>query len=131
MLFGNFYKRWGFKGVLLPDLEPNASMIGPKPLKMNLLKVNTRNTWKKCEMCSKLPIKIPERRQWRRYGIFLVVTLNLFHIFFKCFYCWLWTGKCLLGRIWCMEFSQIHLYYQRMRLQNFYIVIFGKNAQWA
>ena len=24
-------------------------------------------------------------------------TLNVFHIVFKCFYCWLWTDKCLLG----------------------------------
>ena len=24
--------------------------------------------------------------------------LNRFHTFFKCFYCWLWTGKCFLER---------------------------------
>ena len=41
-----------------------------------LLKFNNRNTRTKCEICSKLTIKIPERRQ-RRSGIFIV---NLEHI---------------------------------------------------
>ena len=27
----------------------------------------------------------------------LLLTLNTFHSFFNCFYCWLWTGKCFLG----------------------------------
>ena len=35
-------------------------------------KVNNRNTRKRCEICSKLTIKIPERRHWRRTGIFIV-----------------------------------------------------------
>ena len=26
----------------------------------------------RCEICSKLTIKIPERRQWRRFGVFIV-----------------------------------------------------------
>ena len=30
-----------------------------------LVKVNKRNTIKKCEQCSKLTIKTAERRQWR------------------------------------------------------------------
>ena len=37
-----------------------------------LLKVNNRNTRTRCEICSKLTIKIPERRHWRRSGIFFV-----------------------------------------------------------
>ena len=40
-------------------------------------KVNNRNTRTRCEICSKLTIKIPERRQWRRSGIFVV---NFEHI---------------------------------------------------
>ena len=27
----------------------------------------------------------------------LFLTLNIFHNFFYCFSCWLWTGHCLLG----------------------------------
>ena len=42
-----------------------------------LLKVNSRNTRARCEICSKLTIKIPERRQWR---CFVVFTANFEHI---------------------------------------------------
>ena len=49
----------------------------------------------KSEICSKLTIKALERRQWLYFGVF-IVDLNIFHIFFYSFYCWLWTGKCLL-----------------------------------
>ena len=37
-----------------------------------MFKVNNRNTRTRCEVCSKLTIKIPERRQRRRSGIFIV-----------------------------------------------------------
>ena len=37
-----------------------------------LLKANNRNTRTRCEICSKLTIKIPERRHWRRSSIFIV-----------------------------------------------------------
>ena len=26
--------------------------------------------------------------------VFLLLTLNIFHTFFYCFYCWLWLSKC-------------------------------------
>ena len=42
-----------------------------------IFKVNNRNTRTRCEICSKLTIKIPERRYWRRSGIFIV---NFDHI---------------------------------------------------
>ena len=34
--------------------------------------VNSRNTRSKCEICSKLAIKTPERCQWRWSGVFIV-----------------------------------------------------------
>ena len=37
-----------------------------------MFKVNNRNTGTKCEICSKLTIKIPEQRHWRRSGVFVV-----------------------------------------------------------
>ena len=37
-----------------------------------MFKVNNRNTRTECEICPKLTIKIPERRHWRRSGIFIV-----------------------------------------------------------
>ena len=42
-----------------------------------LLKVNSRNTRARCEICSKLTVKIPERRQCRPSGVFIV---NFEHI---------------------------------------------------
>ena len=37
-----------------------------------MFKVNTRNTGTRCEICSKLTIKTPERQHWRRSGVFIV-----------------------------------------------------------
>ena len=42
-----------------------------------LLKINNRNTRTRCEICSKLAIKTPERCQWCRPGVFIV---NFEHI---------------------------------------------------
>ena len=44
-------------------------------------KVSIRNTWKRWEICSKLTIKTPERRQLRLSGIF-IVNFELFYTFF-------------------------------------------------
>ena len=38
-------------------------LINVDPAGIHLLKVNNRNTRTKCEVCSKLKIKTPERRQ--------------------------------------------------------------------
>ena len=35
-------------------------------------KVNIRNTRTRCEICLKLTVKTPERRQWRHSGVFIV-----------------------------------------------------------
>ena len=40
------------------------------PAGIYLLKVNNRNSRTRCEICSKLTIKTPGRRQWRRSGSF-------------------------------------------------------------
>ena len=37
-----------------------------------MFKVNNRNTRTRCEICSKLNTKTPERRQWRPSGVFIV-----------------------------------------------------------
>ena len=42
-------------------------------------KVNNRNTRTKCEICSKLTIKTPERRHWRRSGAFIVNFEHISH----------------------------------------------------
>ena len=45
-----------------------------------MLKVNNRNTRTRCEICSELIIKIPERRQWLRFGIFIVNFEHIPHL---------------------------------------------------
>ena len=54
------------------------------PTNKFMVKVNNRNTRKKCEICSKSTVKTPERRQRRRSGVFIVNfehILDLFHGF--------------------------------------------------
>ena len=45
-----------------------------------MFKVNNRNTRRRCEICSKLTIKIPEPRHWRRSGIFIVNFEHISHL---------------------------------------------------
>ena len=70
-------------------------LVGNIPADSYLFKVNNGNTGKRCEICSKLTIKTPERRQW--FLVSLLLTLNRFHILFWHYHCWLWTSKCQLG----------------------------------
>ena len=44
------------------------------------LKVNNRNNRTRCGICSKLTMKIPERRHWRRFGIFIVDFEHISHL---------------------------------------------------
>ena len=45
-----------------------------------MFKVNNRNTRKRCEIFSKLTIKIPERHHWRRSGNFIVNFEHISHL---------------------------------------------------
>ena len=40
------------------------------PVGIYMFQVNDRNTRTRCKICSKLTIKTPERRHWRRSGVF-------------------------------------------------------------
>ena len=68
------------------------------PANIYSFKVCNRNTRKRYWNMSnsKLTIKIPERRHWRRFGVFVnfELTLKILHMFLLCFYCWLWKSKC-------------------------------------
>ena len=50
------------------------------PVGIYLLKVSNRNTRTKCEICSKLIIKTPERRHWGRSGVFIVNFEHTSHL---------------------------------------------------
>ena len=44
-----------------------------------MFKVNNKNTRTRCEICSKLKIKTPKRRQWRPSGVFIVNFEHISH----------------------------------------------------
>ena len=55
----------------------SSPYITMHPTDIYLFKSNKRNTRKRCEICSKLTIIIPERRQSRHSSVF---TVNIEHI---------------------------------------------------
>ena len=50
------------------------------PAGIYLLEVNNGNTRTRCEICSKLRINTPERRHWRRSGVFIVNFEHISHL---------------------------------------------------
>ena len=50
------------------------------PAGNHIFKVNHRNTRARCEICSKLTIKTPERHHWRRSGVFIVNFEHISHL---------------------------------------------------
>ena len=55
-----------------PSYPLNTGLKLNVPTGIYLLKVNKRNITTRCEICSKLTIKTPALRQWRRSGVFIV-----------------------------------------------------------
>ena len=51
------------------------------PVNIYLLKVDYRNTWKRCEIWSELIIKPPELLHWRRSRAFIVYFEHILHLF--------------------------------------------------
>ena len=62
----------------------------PCPPGIYLLKVNNRNARTRCEICSKLTMKILKQRHWCRSGAFIE---HISH-FFLIFYCYLSICNC-------------------------------------
>ena len=50
------------------------------PVGIYMFKVNNRNTRTRCEICSKLIIKTPERCHWRHSGLFIVNFEHISHL---------------------------------------------------
>ena len=50
------------------------------PVGIYMLKINNRNSRTRCEICLKLTIKTPERRQQRRSGVFIVNSERVPHL---------------------------------------------------
>ena len=51
-----------------------------KPVGNFMFKVNNTNTRTRCEICSKLITKTPERCQWCHYGVFIVNFEHMSHL---------------------------------------------------
>ena len=71
------------------------------PANIYLFKFNNRDTRKRCEICSKLTMKTSERRQWRRFGVFIVNFEHIWHLFLVVLL--LTLSKLMLGRFWRKE----------------------------
>ena len=65
-----FYKSGMLHGSKVYTLL--KSMVKATPASNYMFKVNNRNTRTRCEICSELTVKTPERRFWRRSGVFIV-----------------------------------------------------------
>ena len=58
-----------------------AAECSEYPANIYLFQFNNRNTRKKFEICSKLTMKTPERRYWRRSALFIVNFEHISHLF--------------------------------------------------
>ena len=58
----------------------SLNYIRPYPAVNYMFKVNSRNIRTRCEMCSKLTTKTPERRHWRRSSVFIVTFEHISHL---------------------------------------------------
>ena len=70
-----------------------------------LFKVDNRTSRKRREVSSKLIIKIPERRQWRRFGVFIVNFEHISHLILA-FLDFLFLIGCNQECLFLCEFAQ-------------------------
>ena len=52
----------------------------PSPGGIYLSKLTIETLEQRCETCSKLTIKTPKRRHWRRFGVFIVNFEHISHL---------------------------------------------------
>ena len=71
-------KRWPFSAFIKNLSNLNWSTMSSAGI--CLFKVNSGNTRTICGICSKLTIKTPEWRHWRRSGVFIVNFKRVWHI---------------------------------------------------
>ena len=74
--------KFQFKVICLTETSCSDKSINHNlyPAGIYLLKVNNRNTGTRCEICPKLTINTPERRHWRRSGVFIVNFEHISHL---------------------------------------------------
>ena len=67
----------GYKEILLKLLTQSEATI---PIGDWMFKVNNRNTRARCDICSMLIIKTPERRHWPRSVFFIINFEHISHL---------------------------------------------------
>ena len=80
------------------------------------LKVNNKNTKTSCEICSKLTIKTPERRQGRRSGVFIVNFEHTSHLVLEFL---LLTLQVIAGWVMSLIVKAAHCYPKEYLFQKF------------
>ena len=73
--------KFNFKGATNISKNIIDGFTTFNPANIYLLKVNNRNTRKRCEICLKSTIKTPERPQWRLFVVFNVNFEHISHLF--------------------------------------------------
>ena len=68
------------KLVTLKKSNFSFNFASSNPAGNYMFKADNRNTTIRCEICSKLTIKIPEQCHWRRSGIFIVNFEHISHL---------------------------------------------------
>ena len=68
-----------FKQYLSGNLRPLKKDLG-KDFTQSAFACTIEYTRTRCEICSKLTIKLPERRHWRRSGVFIVNFEHISHL---------------------------------------------------
>ena len=66
--------------MVIKQFKTRSNLKLRRPAGNYMFKFNNRNTRTRCEICSKLTIKTPERRQWRRSGVFIVNFEHISHL---------------------------------------------------
>ena len=86
------------------------------PTSMYLFKVSNKNTRKRCEICSKLTIKTPERRQWLvlKSNQHLSRSFHYFVVKFSCLY------KCVL--LFTVQWKLLALIFSENYLPTFWLL---------
>ena len=69
-----------FRGYRIRPVAWNE-LISIIPANIYLFKVSNTNARKRCKLCSELTTKIPERRHWRRSGVFILNFEHISHLF--------------------------------------------------
>ena len=68
----------GWNGLIVYFRLQLWAAVSQLPVDFYLLEVSNWNTRTRCKICAKLTIKTPDRRHWCRFGVFLLLTLNVF-----------------------------------------------------